>query len=710
MTIPPRWSAVAQAVVLAAIGTALVIRAATPPGAAPAGAPPTEFSAERAMVHVRAIAQRPHPTGSAEAERVRAYLVAELRRLGVEPTVQEATGIGTRYRTAGRVRNIVARIPGTDGRGRAVMLVSHYDSQGASPGAGDAASATAALLEVVRALQAGEPLANDVIVLLTDGEEAGLLGAAAFAREHPWAAHADMILNFEARGTEGRVFMFETGSGNLDAVRVLRRVPDVSATSLMVMVYRVLPNDTDLSELAVLARPAMNFAFIDGVERYHTAHDDVAHLDARSVQHHGNQALALARAFGTEPLPRPSTGDAVFFDVPWIGVVAHPESWALPIALLASVLALVAMWRVYARQRHPVRDLAIGFAATLTACAAASAGAVALALTIAWMHDAAGWGGVPEWRGIYAAAVVAWAGAVATAAWALARRWATAVGARSGALLVWGMLALAVAVAAAGASYLFAWPLLATCLAILLVQRVDHPAVVVGARLAATSVVLVMLVPLVYLLGTALGIEVAGAAAAGLLTALGVWLVAHHVESLAGPVLWRLPAGLATLAAALVVVGAVTVRPSDAYPTRANIVREIAVDAADTSALPAADIVGDTAGGDTRLVTLRVRAPAGALSVRMRTTAAVLGVEIDGRRVDTSRYRRRSPQWEMTYVAPPDTGILVALAVPRRDRVAMELTARMAGVDPPGPSREGGAHAVPTQQGDATLLRRTLRF
>ncbi|HEX6052655.1 MAG TPA: M28 family peptidase, partial [Gemmatimonadaceae bacterium] len=301
---------------LLALCTLLVRYAATPPAPVPAGAPATEFSAERALRHVREIARRPHPVGSAENARIREYLLAELRALGLAPEVHEATGVGTRYPEAGRVQNVLARLPGRTPGGLAVVLMAHYDGVAGAPAASDDAAGTAAVLETLRALTAGPPLTNDVIALITDGEEAGLLGAAAFVREHPWAKDVGVALNFEARGTRGRSYMFETGPGNLDVVRVLSAVPDVSATSLSVTVYRMLPNDTDLSELAVLGRPALNFAFADGVERYHTAHDDVAHLDPGSLQHHGTQALALARAFGNGTLPRPTTGDAVFFDLP----------------------------------------------------------------------------------------------------------------------------------------------------------------------------------------------------------------------------------------------------------------------------------------------------------------------------------------------------------------------------------------------------------
>src|SRR5215207_2350280 len=292
MVSTPRRTAitVAALVVLCAL---LVRDASEPPAPVPASAPPTEFSAERALVHVREIAQGPHPTGSPGNARVRDYLVAQMRSLGLDPQVQEATGVGTRYPAAGRVRNVIGRLAGRTPGGPAVVLMSHYDGVAGGPAAGDAAAGTAAVLETIRALRAGPPVAHDVIALITDGEEAGLLGAAAFVREHPWAKDVGVTLNFEARGTTGRSRMFETGPGDLDVARVLRNVRDVSATSLSVTVYRTLPNDTDLSEMAVLGKPALNFAFADGVDRYHTAHDDAAHLNAGSLQHHGLQMMTL---------------------------------------------------------------------------------------------------------------------------------------------------------------------------------------------------------------------------------------------------------------------------------------------------------------------------------------------------------------------------------------------------------------------------------
>jgi hypothetical protein len=64
------------------------IESQQPPTARPADAPVAEFSSGRAMLHVEAIAQAPHPTGSPEADRVRSVVVKTLEDLGLLPEVQ----------------------------------------------------------------------------------------------------------------------------------------------------------------------------------------------------------------------------------------------------------------------------------------------------------------------------------------------------------------------------------------------------------------------------------------------------------------------------------------------------------------------------------------------------------------------------------------------------------------------------------------------
>jgi Zn-dependent M28 family amino/carboxypeptidase len=208
---------------------------------------------------------------------------------------------GVPYRVA-KVENILVRLKGT-GQGKAVLLAGHYDSVSTGPGAGDNAVAVAALLETLRALKAGEPLKNDVIFLFTDGEEAGLLGAKAFVEEHPWAKDVGIALNFDARGTTGPSYMFQTSDQNGWLIHEFAKAaPHPISNSLANEIYRLLPNDTDMTVFNKAGFHGLNFAYIDGSTKYHTMQDSYANVDERSLQHHGSYALALeqSRSAGVE--------------------------------------------------------------------------------------------------------------------------------------------------------------------------------------------------------------------------------------------------------------------------------------------------------------------------------------------------------------------------------------------------------------------------
>ncbi|HWY03555.1 MAG TPA: M28 family peptidase [Candidatus Acidoferrum sp.] len=109
-----------------------------PPTVAPASAPVTDFSAERAMKHLKVIAREPHPTGSTANMRTRDYIVEQLRFLGLKPEVQKSVSTtpwdigGAPYRAA-TVENVIARLPGTNTTG-ALLLMAHYDSVRPGPG------------------------------------------------------------------------------------------------------------------------------------------------------------------------------------------------------------------------------------------------------------------------------------------------------------------------------------------------------------------------------------------------------------------------------------------------------------------------------------------------------------------------------------------------------------------------------------------------
>ena len=746
---------------------ALVVRySAAPPAPVRASAPPTEFSAERALVHVRAIAQRPHVAGSADNARVREYVVGQLRALGLDPQVQEATGVGTRYPESGLVRNILARLPGRTPGGQAVVLMAHYDGVAGGPAAGDDAAGAAAILETVRALRAGPQLAHDVMVVITDGEEAGLLGAAAFVREHAWAKDVGVTLNFEARGTTGRSYMFETGPGNLDVARVLRRAGDVSATSLSVTVYRSLPNDTDLSEMAVLGKPALNFAFADGVERYHTARDDVAHLNPGSLQHHGSQMLRLARAFGDGPLPRPVTGDAVFFDVPFLGLLVYPESWALPIALVGLLLSIMAFVRLARVRPRWGREVVMGVSITFLSTCIAAALAFLTGNLIVRVHDAMAWGGAPAFRGVYTAALAMLALAIALAGWTLARRRVSVAGLLVGALVVWSILTTVITVKLPGVSFLFAWPLIGGAIVALTLRLAPTDSI---ARLTpslrtdvamwvATVIGAVIIVPIVYALSAVLlGVAGPGGIATGLFVALFAWLVGPQLEAIGGRS-WTAATSAFATSLLLVCVGMVTVRGSPDHPTPSIVLYALDADSSDAwlgvrglpprqlppamrsgqspplwltrlfgrgasagyasvprvaVAPPTTTVVTDsTVGAERRLVIRIVPAPGTEVINLQAPDTRVLSAAIDGRQIDTSRYRGGVRFWRLDYTGPPESGIMLALSIPAGKPLTLDLMTRTPGLPPldgaPIPART--PDIVTVQTGDITLVHQLVRF
>ncbi|HWH53529.1 MAG TPA: M28 family peptidase [Gemmatimonadaceae bacterium] len=712
-----------------------VLRDTRPPRPVPAASPDTVFSAERAMRHVEAIAARPHPIGSADHDRVRDYIVAQLAALGMRPTLQVTTGIGTRHPVAGRVQNVLAWTPGTATGGKAVLLVAHYDGVGAGPAAGDDASGVAAMLETLRAIRARKrPLVHDLFALFTDGEESGLLGAAAFVREHPWAKDVGVILNFDSRGTRGRAYMFETAPGDASTVAALRHVDDVTAGSVFTTIYRSLANDSDLSELVTLGQPAMNFGFVDGLLRYHTSRDDFAHLDSGTVQHEGAQMLALAKNFGSGPLPLVRSGDAVFFDFPFLGMVEYPRWIAVLLVLVALVLVALVV-------TPPSAGMAWGFGASVIGTAVTALVAAHIEL-----------GGVAAWSGWSALAIVCFVLAVNAAMFALARRQRDDLRAlHAGALVLWLIIAITTTIIAPGASYLFVWPLLFAAVAARSSSAVPH--------WISAIVALTLLAGFAYAAAVVtLGVATLGAASLAIFTSLIAWLLLPLLAGVAGSARW---AGAPWLFAAGLVCTIVTiaiVHPSADNPLSTNLVYAEHADSGQawlavngrasdwsrgiipqpsvgpswTSHLsasgaplrgravsrvpldaPAVTRLRDTTIDAHRRLVLRVMAPRGATTLVMRGSgAAVLSASIDGRVVDTTRYRYRGKGWVMDYSAPPDSGVLVALSLPPGQPFAFDVTARRPGLPsiPSLPIPPRPPSIVPANAGDVSMVYRRFTF
>ena len=441
---------------------AWVLLGSAPPTARPADAPLQSFSAERALAHLRHIAAQPRPIGSAHHEAVRAYLASRMRELGWHTEIQTGTVAVARESEkldAATVYNVVARLPG-ESDAQAVLVVGHYDSVPSGPGASDNGAAVAAMLEVARALATDPPLRHDVVLLFSDAEEVGLMGAQAFDELHPLARRVAMVLNFEARGVSGPSRMFETGHPNAASIKLFARAaPHPSATSVAPTLFEFLPHDTDFSVFAGARRNGFNFAYIGDAAFYHAAVDDVAHLDLASLQHHGDTMLALVRELGNAeiaPLLEPD-GGAVYFDVLGAWLVHYPSSWALPLAAFASLLVLANFVQSVRRNHVRLSRVVLGVAWLLLALLVAPLVVGSIWLLVRSLHPVySAWFYWDTYdSALYQAGFASLAVAATTAVAALGRRWLTRaeIAAAAGCIAV--TLAVVTAIWLPGASYLF---------------------------------------------------------------------------------------------------------------------------------------------------------------------------------------------------------------------------------------------------------------
>lgn len=350
---------------LAVIGLSLIIAgtAIRPPAPVAADAAETDFSAQRAMVDIRRIARAPHPTGSAENRHVRDYLVRRLENLGLEVSIQRADVLRARepgWAMGAAVENIIATLPGEDRDAPVALLMSHYDSAVGSPGAADDAAGVAASLEAVRAILADDrPRRRDLVVLITDAEEQGLLGAQAFFQEHPLRERIGAVVNLETRGASGRAFMFQTGPSNGAMMGLYaREVSKPSTTSLAAFLYSILPNDTDFTHAVEAGMAGFNIAFIGEPFHYHSITSTPETLNQASLQHMGGQALDLTRALvEVDALPSQAS-DAIFSDIFGLFTLAYPAWGGWLILLVAG--ALIGGLAIRSRDGVPFKPLLAG--------------------------------------------------------------------------------------------------------------------------------------------------------------------------------------------------------------------------------------------------------------------------------------------------------------------------------------------------------------
>jgi hypothetical protein len=504
---------------MAGAGTAALLAATllayrAPPALGPTVSP-TIFSASRAQGILEDLVGDgvPHPIGSAENAKVRERIVARLTALGYTTELQAGL-VCNDFGGCGTPTNIVATYGPETAVKDAVLLTAHYDSVPAGPGASDDGAGVANLLEIARILTVTPARRHPIVILVTDGEEAGLLGALLFTREHRLAPQVWAAVNMEARGVSGPSLMFETGTANAWLMhRYAAAMLTPITNSLFYLVYKTLPNNTDFTVFKAVSYQGFNFAFIGDVAGYHTPLDGFAHTSSSTLQHQGDNALSAALALADSADVRPPAQDSVFFDVFARGVVVWPTTWILPAALLAWLLLMAQAAILIRRGQLHARQAAYGAIGVLANVVLGGALSFAV-LALLRVMDRLPPIGAPSWIAHPQAMHIGFAALAVSSTGAVAGWFAHRAGFWGfwlGGSLSLALLSIACAVAAPGASYVLLLGALAAALApfpcvwLLARGRTPSQGALDFAALAPGLIMLASLLPLLLLMYSALG-------------------------------------------------------------------------------------------------------------------------------------------------------------------------------------------------------------
>jgi len=732
-----------------------------PPPPLPSSAPPGEFSSERAQATLRRLLAGipPHPLGSPANGQLRQRLLASLRRINLNPQIQGGFHCNSDG-TCGNVRNVVARLPGHN-PGRAVLLVAHYDSVGASPGGGDDGAGVAILLEVVRALATAPPARNAVILLLDEGEEPGLLGAQVFAKEHPWAGQVRAVVNLESRGSSGPSLMFETGTDNIWMMRLFAgAVVRPVTSSVFPTLYKLLPNDTDFSVFKRHGLGGFNFAFIGDGAHYHTALDTVPNLSPATLQHQGENALAVVRALAHVDLgQRQASGEAVFFDLFAWRTVIWPVRWMRFLAILAIGLLGIDLAVLVRRGSLRPRALLDGLASWWGMVLATLLIALALTLLLWWAGTLPGpftslWIAHP-----LPAVVLFWllALAITSSVSACAARGAGSCGLWAGTWIWWTLLGSLLAWTSPAASYPLLVPALVAGLAMLIGLLGGVGTLVQTALEALPAVAAALLnLPVLTLLYDGLG----ALALCLIATLVGVLAttVVPLVAAISGRRRWALPGGAGVGAALFLLLlfrsptfsqdvprplnlifyqnvdlgeahwvvrtgGAIstTLRsaaafgasPQVAFPWSSGDVRFYTANTAPMQLkAPILSILEQSSAGGRRLLRIRVSSPRGAPDLRLIVPKSVPieTVTVGGEPMLAPRGGDRRGRFRhLVFLGVPATGVEIEIVVGTIDKVNILVRDDSPGLPPAGEFLRGARSSseVAFDEGDTTIVSRS---
>lgn len=348
-------------------------------------------------------------TKAAEALQPLGLPVTEVRHQNV--TVKDVGVVSVKENVIVPVYNYYAQIEGKSDS--YILLMAHYDSAphryrdgvyiGKSSGAADDAFGVGTLLEIMRLLAArvaaGEQLENGVKFLFTDAEEpwaqddalAGLFGATAAVNEYgEWLDGVNVVLNVEARGVRGPLYMFQTSSGNKNLIRLFRLADRPFSFSIASDVYAILTTDTDLSPFLSAGYAGLNFSVLDSLKEYHSPGDIIENVDINALQAYGDQIYPIVTEYTSDakyadPDYFKSNTDMVFFTFSAHIFISYSQVFSWIIIALLFIGAAAAIYFAHKNKLVNLKKALLALALWFAFILAGAVAGLLLSLLLAWI-------------------------------------------------------------------------------------------------------------------------------------------------------------------------------------------------------------------------------------------------------------------------------------------------------------------------------------
>ena len=293
-----------------------------------ASAPQYIFSEERARVHLNQIAQRPHPFGSVDNERVANYIISYADSLhgmyGSDVIEVQTQNISTdeynyyedfidslTYEKA-QIVNVAILVKGIDHadlsdeskKGSAILISCHHDGVPYGPAASDDGISCASMLEMASVLSSSPTkLKRDVLFVFTDAEEVGLLGSTMFFEgddAHPWSLLPSVAINLDNSAVCGKE-MFAKSNSRYGADAYFKYAAHPKAFSFSEWYDANIEEGWD--DAVVYEKHGLHTLRLgcwSNSWAYHSIDDDIEHVSKGALQHMGENVLAIVKGIASE--------------------------------------------------------------------------------------------------------------------------------------------------------------------------------------------------------------------------------------------------------------------------------------------------------------------------------------------------------------------------------------------------------------------------